>query len=740
MSNMNEDNVSNESSLNIDSSTSVSAEACTSQTAESFNVQEKNYPASNAASAFAIPNEMKDEIEVGDHSVRGFSEKTANTAKNIFSWGAPSVDGETDKGKKNDGDKSPFQQVYSEPLERQLAKYSTKEIERRRKRAMDRTVILDKQRASSHVIELDLIENQQNLILNSPQDRLEKRQREQISAENAARDEERDKLEDSILEFDKELEIRINNSQIGLNSKGEPTSLIAPEFIFKEDSPIQNAVLYTATFFPYLSISEFKRVVSSLLKDQTQEKKSVDREIIEDGKQKIFSTLIQKNLVASWEEDPCEQDNIFARCHLELKNDSTSQYVDFSESYLRDSCREYFQRRRFSYAGRMLTYVEDLLFFDPSKKVSDMAASLMSEVMVYESDKYNGDWLIDIVRQVKEGEKKPIYIEKIVRLIYYIQVGLDIEKSRKFLREFLVGIVDIDIDATFEIVSKLLYIHLSSGLLEINRIESIDLLLDWLKEKLNETFNDSASSDPEQENLCKSLSTVYRLLWCEELQQVGDKNYFYDLLRGLEKWLPSTEFSPEKYCPSHEIALIILLVYSKETIIASVGSNKYSTYPIFNPIEGDPYSKKNIANLRLLVRYLFYPFTDLSDRYEELNFQLSDTLEYFEIGMDITFVSSILLEWFSIIFEFNPSKISSHEKSQLADALLRQVVSVTDKHKQRELSESWAKFSDYYLDQAEDLEGDNRKKFIARRKLVKEIRKRFTAQKKIHAEEIQENV
>lgn len=618
--------------------------------------------------------------------------------------------------------------ISPESLERQFAEFSTEEIQHRLKCAEEKRdrLKLDCERIQEEIT--DLIDTLRDGQLGGLGTTKTERRKKNLELEKEANDNECVKLIGLINDYKKELEARQRS-----RDSSEGSSLVLLSSLFKEDNLINNVVLYTATFFPYLSIGEFKQVVASLLKGRTRQDKTIEKQITEDGKEKTIERLTQKNLVEDWQESFYRSNQILERCCLEVRKDSALQYIDFSTTFLREEFRQYFETKQPFFAEEMLEQIEYLLFFGDSDRVAEKAASILSEAITYRSEKYDGVWLLNVIQEVKEGIKPALSISRIVELIYKVQLRLSESKSREFLEHFLEGSLLIDVDATFKIIYNLLYRHLYSNSSEIHGSEAIQFLLSWLKRKLN--------LDAEEDLSTPVFGMLYSLFGQDILWKSDSRNYLYTLLRALEEWLPSLELCVDDYQTSHKISLIILFLYCRDTINLAVGTGEYTNYPLFVSILQNPADSLNVGKLRLLVHWLFYPLVDLSgseaaNSSEEVAITLKRLLQVFDLEIDepIVLIAFILAEWMFILLE--PGDRYELERSQIVDILLEQILLITNREQQRRLNEVWAELSDDYLTQAEEFENNgktkDRKRCLAKKKIIGELRKRFKAQRNLN--------
>lgn len=545
---------------------------------------------------------------------------------------------------------------------------------------------------------------------------------------------ERNNLVETVTELQKEIETRQQLAQFEQNEVSAEAEQISLKSIFSEDTPIENAMLYAATFFPKLSTKDFQSIVGSLLKGQVVEIRSTKQENANDNTQKTVKAITHKDLVEVWNESFCKPNTLLKECYLELKRDGYTQYIDFISPSLRGRLLEFFENKHPFYVERMLKNIEGLLFFDSSPEISERVATILTEVIVYQPNRYQPNWLIHIIQEFRLGAKSLVPIVRIVEFLYRIQLRLRVSDSKSYLEEFLNSLVDLDEELAFRIVLHLLYQHLCWSLSEVNGIEAVKNLLNWLKKFLNIHLRDS--TDQEESLAYESLNVIGTLLSQEVLWDSDSPNYFYELLDFLRDWLPEPDRSVSEDDFLSLISLTFLPNYLVETLEKVQGERlrkerKYGiyppNYPLFNLGEkhssSDRLDETSISKISLLVRWLFYPFTDLN---QNAIYVLSDDL--------IKLNAKFILEWFALLLGFDPDR-SSSEGSKITNALLQQIILVAPKNVQRTLYQSFAEIADELLDLAAEFEHGGASEFSKecrnRRSLAKMIRKNFNEQKNL---------
>lgn len=689
--------------------------------------------------------------ETGDKGESTFkdSEKNAHPKRSLYekSWGdeknikagqkigmfAPKERPKDPSVPGPDEDRKQVTEQPPEPTQRRFASYRTGEIKRQLKQSEARIETINLEIDTLNAQIHDVVKSLITITEGTEHFRNEKRLQSKFEQRREFQEQERKKINQTIEELEKELELRENLAQNGQNEAlVEQLSLSS---IFSEETPIENAMLYAATFFPELCIKDFQSLVALLLQGQTVEVKSTKQASTDekdDKTQKANKTVVQRSLVEVWTESFCKPDIFLEKCYLELKRDSYSQYVDFVSPNLRDRLVEFFENKQPFYVERMLSSVENLVFA-ASDQIAEDVALILSEVMVYQPNRYRADWLISMIHRSKPTISSVLLLERVVELLYRVQLRLAPSDSKAYLDEFLSYSLYLDEDLTFDIILYLLYRHLCYGLSEVNGIEAVKCLLNWLKNLLNIKFDDS--DDNREHYAVRSLNVIYTLLSQERLWQSSSSNYFYDLLNFLRDWLPSRELGADDYNFLDAVGLLFLPNYIVETLEKVQGERlrgkrKYGVYPpkypLFNLGEKALLDEIGESRISLLVQWLFYPYTDL-------DFTTVQKLEEEGIidGEQIKLIAKFILEWFAILLGFDSDNISQ-EGSQIATSLLRQIILTVNRSERKSLYQAFAEISDELLDKATEfeLQGESQlsKECRNRRTLAKSIRKKFIEQ------------
>jgi hypothetical protein len=550
-------------------------------------------------------------------------------------------------------------------------------------------------------------------------------------------------LENDLDELDRELSKREEEKRYGSTRKGSSESDLSEESedvtaqsLFADDDPIQNTVLYVATFFPGLNPQDFKRVVSLLLEGLTKTIPVKESITTEEGKTQIKETHKEKLLTEIWQESFDRPDKYLRNCYLTVSRQNGNQRINFTSHELRKDFLTYFEKEQSLYLEEQLRRTQKLdLLLDNSDELAEKAIDVAVKAAIDYPNSYAEDWLIEfLVKIAKEDEPRVDFLlERLSKLIYRLQIEPDYSRSENIAQSFLNRLISAEYRRlAFAIVQYLMDKNLRSGVLGIRSAKQI---LTWLKKLL-----DQEDLEDKDENLQANIySLLEELLW-----KSGFYLYIYDFLGILKEWLPDRDISSEKYTPSNRAALLLLFIYCEETI-DKLPLKWYgewpSVYPLFAPLHkkndsllSDNTSLSNENNsdfgeeLDTLFTLLFYSGANkkiaIINVFNDFNLGYLNPLE--RIGFFIA-------EWLVILLGFDEGE-AEQEVLDLIENLIRKIISNTSRSQQNQLKDFWTSLTGEYLDKATEYnESGNRKfkeQFSARRKILKKFQKQFkTAQK-----------
>jgi hypothetical protein len=490
-------------------------------------------------------------------------------------------------------------------------------------------------------------------------------------------------------------------------TKTHEQGLILAQSLFKDGQPIENTVLYVATFFPELNISDFKDVVSKFLEKSPPIKIIQEEGVIKNGEKETVQKEVEKNAVEVWKESFQKPEQFLKKCYLKPRRKDSNFIIDFSLSYLRENLKQYFQEEEIFYLEEQLIAVQNLLFFK-SDKVAEQAISIIAEGFIYSPNIYNFEWLLNITLAA-EANQSDILFDRVSKLLYEIQIRLEPSQSKPIVKRFLDSLLANNPDYVFHIIRYLMYRHLCSTL-RINRLDSLQQLLGWVRKRLNQDMGDA-----------------YGVL-LNLLKQQNTGSYIYDLLRIIKTWLPEPELSVDKYSPSNQAALLLLIQYCAESLwrIEPKDYGSYpSKYPLFSSLkDGSDFDSK----LEIIVSLLFHRSGDKTLAIKLINFKffLEDENETIE---PLEMIAFLIEKWFIILCGLDIEQCKP-EAEKIANSLLRQVIEVTDASERRNLNRYWAEWAASLLKEAANKSASTSSRqekeiLMKERSMVQELRSRF---------------
>jgi hypothetical protein len=554
------------------------------------------------------------------------------------------------------------------------------------------------------------------------------------------RDEEKlklEQLEKDLDELDRELSERESEekrygrtrNEASESGSSEESEDVTAQSLFADEDPIQNTVLYVASFFPGLNPQDFKRVVSLLLEGRTKTIQVKESITTEEGKTQIKETHKEKLLTEIWQESFDRPDKYLRNCNLTISRQNGNQRIDFTSHELRKDFLTYFEKEQSLYLEEQLRRTQKLdLLLANSDELAEKAIDIAVKAAIEYPNSYAEDWLIELlVKIAKEDERKvTTLLERLSQLIYRLQIQPDYSKSEDIAQKFLEHLIDIEYRSlAFAIFRYLIDWNIRSGELGIR---SAKQLLTWLKKLLDQ----EDLEDKDEKLQADVYSLLEELLW-----QSGFYLYIYDFLGILKEWLPDRNISPEKYTPSNIVALLLLFTYCEETI-EKLNLKWYgewpSFYPLFAPLKKNQDSEISEGfneELCTLFSWLFY-----SDLKGTIAIDAIDRVFNYSNPSQINALDKIgffIAEWLVILFGFDEGE-ADKEVLDLVNNLIRHIILNTSRSQQNQLKDFWTSLTGEYLDKATEYNesGDRKLKeqFSTRRKILKKFQKQFKASQK----------
>jgi hypothetical protein len=544
-----------------------------------------------------------------------------------------------------------------------------------------------------------------------------KTNQENYSLTDSENEENKTSPDSSSSEFDALIEISKKPKESYDNSKVEEVNTtnetVQAKLLFKNDEPIKNTVLYTATFFPQLSSHEFEIVVSFLLEYQPPIIITESSEIlINTNEVKKIETKVQKSLIEIWKDSLNQPDNNFLnKCYLTaVRLDDGSQVIDFSLPYLRQELKDYLEKQPI-YVGNQFKRVQ-LLLFSPSVKIASSVIELTVQMAVSHPQIYRDNWLLAIILEFTEEanweidetidiekniqnllaeleaeQKREIVFARISFLIYEMLEHPQLkEATDKFIERLIAA---QRYDAVIVIIKHLYDVP------EFNRLY-------WVKQLLDRG-NGQTRSD------------AYKLIY-NWLKQSGSQ--IYNFLESIKTWLPDSNRSSDNYSYANEYALQLLIEYCLET--TKKFDEKYygywpSKYQLLTYLQDSEVDHK----LEILISWLFHPDDQGGLALKHLVDKNIDPIQI---------IAGLIAEWFTILYGLE-KKEPNPEAYALGNKILQQVILVTNLSQQKDLIQAWFQITDDLLTASEYYRQANNskqmKQLIQKRALVKQLKKDF---------------
>jgi hypothetical protein len=552
------------------------------------------------------------------------------------------------------------------------------------------------------------------------------------------RDEKRlklEQLEKDLDELDRELSERESEEKrygrvrngASQSDSSEESQDVTAQSLFTSDDPVQNMVLYVATFFPGLNPQDFKRVVSLLLEGLTTTIPVKESTTPQEGKIKVKETQKEKLLTEIWQESFDRPDKYLRNCYLTVNRLNKHQTIDFTSTELTKDLLAYFEKEQSLYLEEQLRRTQKLdLLLDNSDKLAEKAIDVAVKAAIDYPNAYAEDWLIKLLVKIAEEDQEDkrrvnSLLGRLSQLIYRLQIEPNYARSENIAQSFLDRLIAPKYRGlAFAIVQYLMDKNLRSGVLGIR---SAKQLLSWLKKLLNQEYLEDKNE--------KLQADVYSLLE-ELLWQSGCYLYIYDFLGILKEWLPDRDISPEEYTSSNIAALILLFTYCEKTI-SNLSLKWYgkwpSVYPLFAPFknqDNSEISQEFNGELRTLFTWLFY--SDINGK-----IAIDRVFNSFNPDQPINALNEIaffIAEWLVILFGFDAGE-SEQEVLDLVNNLIHHIILNTSRSQQNQLKEYWTFLTGEYLDKATEYNESGHKQlkeqFSARRKILKKFQKQFKA-------------
>jgi hypothetical protein len=520
-----------------------------------------------------------------------------------------------------------------------------------------------------------------------------------------------------------EISLQPNRFESKLPEKFEYVDAIS---LFENANALRKTVLYVATFFTKLNLSDFEQVVLLLIGDKTYQPER--REFVFNEKKDEFKPVVsfitrepnisvsrssnsteigevreidvrQHELISEiWEDN---LDEVLKSCHLKyIKTEGYSRIIDFSVPYVRKIFIDYFENENYAYCIKQFKkIIESGLFFNTSPQVTRNVVKLSVNMMLSSSEEYGSDWLnkrvSDVITQLDEA--------KTAKASEYIFICIS-DLFREILNypelEGLVG-------SCFE---HLISLKRHSAVLAIaKRLRFAPQFdeLDWMKQLIERGSEEVRSQ-------------VYKSLY-NQVKQSSSR--VYEMLEQIQTWLPDLGREPKNYSLFNKYALQFLPKYTLETLEKfdpKFQGEQAFRYPLFASLRNDESAERK---LEIVATWLLHP-------------GLVSIAEKGVNSLDLVIIR-IIPELFIILYGLN--KTTRKENFELIGKGLLIAISKAANYYQEEtpikyrrmILLKWNELSKYFLEQCKESrskkEWEQKNFFNAKRNLVRYLIEQFSS-------------
>jgi hypothetical protein len=490
--------------------------------------------------------------------------------------------------------------------------------------------------------------------------------------------------------------------------------------IFKDFEP-HKTVLYCGAFFSKLPPLDFDKMVRLLLNGKIAAIGKTAKIITDTGEDKTIETNEQKEAVDIWTEN---SDKILKECKLRVtRDDSSSQYIGFSQPYLENDLKKFFQEDQPMYMRHQFRPIQEsgiLFVSDISPNISNNIVRLATQMAILNPAYYGADWLKDFIRQLREKFDIQDTVSttpeaavfrfmentknKIIRRHFYTQISkliremLNHHQLKVVIKKFLNHLFTIDAhDAVLHIV-----LNIGNRMFPARRSE-FDMFY-WLKRLLDQ--------GPES----------IKVETYEALHQIAIKHHqdIYIVLESIFDWVPDPGKKNINPSPSNQFSLIFIIHYCYGTLLRMKDKHYGrwpSNYPVFRPLYKD---KSQLEQLEKIICWLLHPHTHKSAKDSNTSIHPGNRTESGSNFDLFEYIASILEEWGMILMGWD---YESGEPGavKLFHTLTGRIISITDPSQHNKIFLSLAKKRIDYKNQftqITDKKSGKRKKLISRYKML----------------------
>jgi hypothetical protein len=467
---------------------------------------------------------------------------------------------------------------------------------------------------------------------------------------------------------------------------------------FKGSQPLEDTLLYVATYFLDLAPHEFDQMVTCLIGDKTTTVTVKSSKQNKDGETETVETEAEKRLIDFWNAEP---DKYLQACQLEaVSGKDATVVIDFTDATWREELKARLERKHSLYLMRQFQAIQkEQLLFNSTPRIVANIMRLSIDMAITYPDSFGKDWLFRITREGGTNGAKVAEVSPTDN-----SATLDSNRAPSI--------------KVHERIPQLLRQMLERPQL----VETVD---GFLKELMSAGAHDSVIY------IVKGLQFAPRFdefLWIKRLLDEGDeqvrhRTYYHlysytkkigihPLLRRLDAWVPDDERLPETYSNSTMHALRLLIEYCSETT-QSFDHRYYGLAQPLHPLLSFVDHSSARENLARLVKLLFHPGTQIIFAGLEIALEEPDFESYV-----IPFVCELLVEWMFVLqglgpaSSMNPENAASTQAAELQnerrsetgsgidaatvrDTLIEEIVRVTNPVQRNEMLTYWEQLRDF---------------------------------------------
>ncbi len=408
-----------------------------------------------------------------------------------------------------------------------------------------------------------------------------------------------------------------------------------------EKGKIHKAIAFIATFFPNLNLTEFRKIAKFLLKGKEKKRKIPNKK-----RKKNYQKII---LLEIWED---EGDQILKECYIiASKKKLGEEYFKFSEPYLQDDFKEYFDKERIYLQQQFEIILESKLFleYDISPKLIENLIAL-SVNMAIKNPITNGltrllkiIWDIEFLNVknnnstfIEQKINHKIKSHHITRLGFLMSEMLKHQK----LKDLIENLLNSFIETGFH--------QIVFDLMKILRFSPDFDKFHWIKRLLD--------SDKLE---VRKQAYIFLLKIAHE-----NPLELHDFLDEIICWHPNSNRSVTNYSHSNCFSLGFIIDYTLNIVYTDYGKWP-STYPLFT--KKTTFSKRD----KKIIEWMFHP--NLSYAYNKIQ----DLFKLKKLNIH-TLQLEALINWFDV-FNGTKKKKTCKEGQAFFNDLLTEASSIINK-------------------------------------------------------------